>query len=183
MSVLAWSLTPTRFRINLNRSEHSKLEEFPCYACLLFFCRRHCPFYMFVFQIVIGCERYESCHISCSTTCDLQPSTTMWSTIISPGISSLLPSVSRNVLRLYFPCLLNTDLDSVISNETLWRPRTCTLAHHLSLGSSMVRASYRSSEGCGFDPRLGLRNNFSEYRTWWSFIYLKIYPRSHVSKT
>ena len=24
----------------------------------------------------------------------------------------------------------------------------------------MVRASYRSSEGCGFDPRLGLRNHF-----------------------
>ena len=24
----------------------------------------------------------------------------------------------------------------------------------------MVRASYRSSEGCGFDPRLGLRNKF-----------------------
>ena len=35
--------------------------------------------------------------------------------------------------------------------------RTCTLADHLSLGSSMVRASYRSSEGCEFDPRLGLR--------------------------
>ena len=34
------------------------------------------------------------------------------------------------------------------------------LAHHLSLGSSMVRASDRSSEGCGFDPRLGLRNHF-----------------------
>ena len=38
--------------------------------------------------------------------------------------------------------------------------RVCTLAHHLSLGSSMVRASYRSSEGCGFDPRLGLRNHY-----------------------
>ena len=34
------------------------------------------------------------------------------------------------------------------------------LAHHLSLGSSMVRMSRRSSEICGFDPRLGLRNNF-----------------------
>ena len=39
--------------------------------------------------------------------------------------------------------------------------RTCTLAHHLSLGSSMVRASQRSSEGRGFDPHLGLRNERS----------------------
>ena len=36
----------------------------------------------------------------------------------------------------------------------------CTLAHHLSLGTSMVRASHRSSEGCGFNPCLGLRNHF-----------------------
>ena len=40
--------------------------------------------------------------------------------------------------------------------------RTCTLAHHLSLGSSMLRASYRSSEGCRFDSCLGLRNRFFE---------------------
>ena len=33
------------------------------------------------------------------------------------------------------------------------------LAHRLSLGSSMVRASHRSSEGCGFDP-LGLKIRF-----------------------
>ena len=38
--------------------------------------------------------------------------------------------------------------------------QTCTLAHHLNLGSLMVRASYWSSEGCGFDPRLGLRSCF-----------------------
>ena len=38
--------------------------------------------------------------------------------------------------------------------------RTCILAHHLSLRSSMVRASHRSSEGCGFDHRLELRNHF-----------------------
>ena len=31
---------------------------------------------------------------------------------------------------------------------------------HLSLGSSMVRASHWRSEGCGFDSRLGLRNIF-----------------------
>ena len=34
------------------------------------------------------------------------------------------------------------------------------LAHHLTLGSSMVRASHLSSEDCGFDPHLGLRNQF-----------------------
>ena len=38
--------------------------------------------------------------------------------------------------------------------------RTCTLAHHLNLCSSMVRASHRSSESCRFDPRLSLRNRF-----------------------
>ena len=35
----------------------------------------------------------------------------------------------------------------------------------------MVRASHRSSVGCRFDPRLGLRNPFSEDRAWRSFIY------------
>ena len=34
------------------------------------------------------------------------------------------------------------------------------LAHHLSFNSSMVRASHRLSECCGFDPRLGLRDHF-----------------------
>ena len=68
-----------------------------------------------------------------------------------------------------------------------WAPephicRTCTLARHLNLGSSMVRAPYRSSEGCGFDPRLGLRSRFFEYRAWRSFIYpLKIFPSFHRS--
>ena len=38
----------------------------------------------------------------------------------------------------------------------------------------MVRASHWSSEGCGCDPRLGLRNCFSEYGAWRSFIYLQI---------
>ena len=41
---------------------------------------------------------------------------------------------------------------------------------HLSLGSSIVRASHRSSEGCGFDSRLGLRNCFPENRAWRTFI-------------
>ena len=35
----------------------------------------------------------------------------------------------------------------------------------------MVRASHQSSKGCGYDPRLGLRNRFSENRAWRSFIY------------
>ena len=35
---------------------------------------------------------------------------------------------------------------------------------HLSPGSSMVRASHRRSEGCGFDSRLGLRNIFLSLR-------------------
>ena len=34
------------------------------------------------------------------------------------------------------------------------------LTHHLGLGSSMVRASHWSTEGCGFDPHLWLRNHF-----------------------
>ena len=49
--------------------------------------------------------------------------------------------------------------------------RTCILARHLSLGSLMVRASHRSSEGCGFNPRLGVRNRFPEVWTWQTFIY------------
>ena len=47
----------------------------------------------------------------------------------------------------------------------------CTFARHLSLGSSMVRASHRLSESCRFDPRLGLRNRFSDVRVWRTFIY------------
>ena len=49
--------------------------------------------------------------------------------------------------------------------------RNCTLAPYLSLGSSMVTASCWSSKGCGFDRCLGLRNRFSEYRAWRTFIY------------
>ena len=42
--------------------------------------------------------------------------------------------------------------------------RTGTLGHHLNFGSSIFRASHRSSDGCEFDPRLGLRNRFPENR-------------------
>ena len=48
--------------------------------------------------------------------------------------------------------------------------RICTLARHLSLGSSMVRAPHRSSKGCGFNPRLGLRSRSSEVRACRTFI-------------
>ena len=41
--------------------------------------------------------------------------------------------------------------------------RTCTLARHQSLGSSVVRSSFRSTEGCGFDPCLRLINHFLNY--------------------
>ena len=61
--------------------------------------------------------------------------------------------------------------------------RTCTLAHHMSLGSSMVRASHRSSEGCGFDPCLVLRNRFSEVRAWRTFIYHLRYLQAPTSPT
>ena len=49
--------------------------------------------------------------------------------------------------------------------------------------SSMVRASYRSSEGCGFYPRLGLRYRFFEVRIRRTFICqsFKIPPISYVS--
>ena len=43
-----------------------------------------------------------------------------------------------------------------LTNQDISQPSLC----HLSLGSSMVRASHRRSEGCGFDSRLGLRNIF-----------------------
>ena len=40
-----------------------------------------------------------------------------------------------------------------------------------------------SSESCGFDPRLGLRNRFSKNRAWQTFInHFKISPSSHISK-
>ena len=47
---------------------------------------------------------------------------------------------------------------------------------------TIVRASNRSSEGCGFDPHLGLRNHFLsiELEDHSSTI---IYPSSHVSLT
>ena len=49
--------------------------------------------------------------------------------------------------------------------------RTCTLPYHLYLGSSVARASHRTSEGCVFNLRLGLRNRFSEERAWRKKIY------------
>ena len=51
------------------------------------------------------------------------------------------------------------------------QPSCRTCAFHLSLGSSMVRASHRSYDGCRLDPRLRVRNCFSEVRAWRMFIY------------
>ena len=47
-----------------------------------------------------------------------------------------------------------------LTNRYISWPSLC----HLSPGSSMVRASHRRSEGCGFDSRLGLRNIFLSLR-------------------
>ena len=41
----------------------------------------------------------------------------------------------------------------------------------------MIKASHRLSEGCEFDPHLGLRNRFSEDRAWRTFIYHWRSPR------
>ena len=51
---------------------------------------------------------------------------------------------------------LVSDIRMSLTNQDISQPSLC----HLSLGSSMVRASHRRSEGCGFDSRLGLRNIF-----------------------
>ena len=55
--------------------------------------------------------------------------------------------------------------------------RTCTLAHHLSLGGSMVRVSHQSSEGCRFDPRLGLKNRSFEVWAGRMSIYHHLFTR------
>ena len=44
----------------------------------------------------------------------------------------------------------------LLTNQDISQPSLC----HPSLGSSMVRASHRRSEICGFDSCLGLRNIF-----------------------
>ena len=61
--------------------------------------------------------------------------------------------------------------------------RTCNWARHLSVGSLMVRTSHRSSEGCGLDPRLLLRNRFSEVRAWRTFIYPPRYLQTSTFST
>ena len=48
-----------------------------------------------------------------------------------------------------------------IESATSWWP-VSHLAHHLTLGSWMVRASHRSPQGCGFGSPLGLSNRCSE---------------------
>ena len=48
--------------------------------------------------------------------------------------------------------------------------RTCTYVRHPSLGSAMVRASHRLSEGYRFNPRLDLRYRITEIKSWRTFI-------------
>ena len=47
-----------------------------------------------------------------------------------------------------------------VSRMIVERTPSSYLYRYNSLGSSMVWTSHQSSEGCGFDPRLGLRNSF-----------------------
>ena len=83
--------------------------------------------------------------------------------------SSVVQDIS-NLSQFQNICLFNTSIN------LSWLPlrshicRTCNLARHLSLGSWMVRASHRSSEGCGFDSHPGLKNHFSGFRAWRIFI-------------
>ena len=72
-----------------------------------------------------------------------------------------LPSCKSSFIHIY-SLIRYTDISRLLFSSTCvaltnryisW-PSLC----HLSPGSSMVRASHRRSEGCGFDPRLGLRN-------------------------
>ena len=48
--------------------------------------------------------------------------------------------------------------------------RTCTYVRHPSLGSALVRASHRLSEGYRFNPRLDLRYRITEIKSWRTFI-------------
>ena len=62
--------------------------------------------------------------------------------------------------REYISRLLFSSTCVALTNRCIsWRS-LC----HLSPGSSMVRASHWTSEGCGFDSRLGLRNIFLSLR-------------------
>ena len=56
--------------------------------------------------------------------------------------------------------LLFSSMFVALTNRYISCPSLC----HLSPGSSMVRASHWRSDGCGFDPRLGLRNIFLSLR-------------------
>ena len=93
-------------------------------------------------------------------------------TYVWPKRKALL--INNNIMRSKFwKCERNIFLIILLTYSGFRSGRTCqtcTLAHQLSLGSSMVRATHQSSEGCGFDPRLGLRKRFAEDRDWQTFI-------------
>ena len=64
--------------------------------------------------------------------------------------------------------------------KTISEPQS-TWARHLSSGSSMVKASHWSTEGCGFDNCLGLRKRFYEIGTWRTFFDHLTYLRGLIS--
>ena len=118
---------------------------------------------------------------------NLQPSDDQWDalTIELPRLQWWAQVQCKISPRSYVYCIYWLD---IILN-ILWllvgqhKYGTCILAHHLRVGSSMVRTSHRSSEGCEFDPRLALRNCFSEVRAWWTFIYHLRYLQARTSRT
>ena len=130
----------------------------------------------------------------------IEPATFWWPVRCSSHWATKTQMVSQGASSTYVrpkckPLYVNHDIDEIYILE-FWEllltysgfclGRTyAELAPLLTIwvGSSMVRASHRSSESCGFDPRMGLRNHFSD-RTWRSFIYhLKRSPNSHNSNT
>ena len=84
------------------------------------------------------------------------------------SVSSVIRSLRVWAWRTstYRPCWTFISYDNIISwqSHRQHKCRTNTSARHLSLGISMFRVSHRSSSGCGFDPRLGLRDFF--LRIW-----------------
>ena len=65
-------------------------------------------------------------------------------------------------VRQALPCTNIINISWLPLSQHIYQ--TCARAQLLSLGSSMVSASHRSSHSCGFDPPLRLRNRFSEVR-------------------
>ena len=82
------------------------------------------------------------------------------------------------------PQKTNSESQMGIEPATFWLPvhhLSLGISSPLSLGRSMVGASYWSSEGCGFDFRLGLRNRIQRIKL--VHLPFKISPSSHISQT